>query len=296
MLLVEQVYFPNAMNTFEKTTHWLAEIGRFISDNPREANSEGGVFPAIFGTVFLVILMSIVVMPLGVIGAIYLHEYAGNNWFTKMIRVAVINLAGVPSIVYGVFGLGFFVYSFGGSIDALFYSEKLPTPTFGTPGLLWAALTLALLTLPVVIVATEEGLSRIPPGLKDGAYALGATKFETIWTLVLPIARPALLTALVLAIARAAGEVAPLMLVGVVKLAPNLPVDGQYPFIHLERKFMHLGFHIYDVGFQTSNLESARPLVYATSMLLLTVVVGLNLTAIRIRNNLRKKYQAMGME
>ncbi|ORT49159.1 phosphate ABC transporter permease [Vibrio sp. qd031] len=296
MLLVEQVYFPNAMNTFEKTTHWLVQIGRFISDNPREANSEGGVFPAIFGTVFLVILMSIVVMPLGVIGAIYLHEYAGNNGFTKMIRVAVINLAGVPSIVYGVFGLGFFVYSFGGSIDALFYSEKLPTPTFGTPGLLWAALTLALLTLPVVIVATEEGLSRIPPGLKDGAYALGATKFETIWTLVLPIARPALLTALVLAIARAAGEVAPLMLVGVVKLAPNLPVDGQYPFIHLERKFMHLGFHIYDVGFQTSNLESARPLVYATSMLLLTVVVGLNLTAIRIRNNLRKKYQTMGME
>jgi phosphate transport system permease protein len=296
LLLVEQVYFPNGMNTLEKVVHWLKEIGRFISDNPREANSAGGVFPAIFGTVFLVIVMSIVVMPLGVIGAIYLHEFAGNNWVTKMVRVAVINLAGVPSIVYGVFGLGFFVYSFGGSIDALFYSDKLPTPTFGTPGLLWAALTLALLTLPVVIVATEEGLSRIPAGLKDGAYALGATKFETLWTLVLPIARPALLTALVLAIARAAGEVAPLMLVGVVKLAPNLPVDGQFPYIHLERKFMHLGFHIYDVGFQTSNLESARPLVYATSMLLLTVVVGLNLTAIRIRNNLSKKYQAMGME
>ncbi len=296
LLNIEQIYYPNAMNLGEKLIHWLGELAKFIAQEPREANSAGGVFPAIFGTIFLVLLMSVVVMPLGVVGAIYLHEYAANNWITKSVRVAVINLAGVPSIVYGVFGLGFFVYSLGGAIDDLLYADRLPSPTFGTPGLLWAALTLALLTLPVVIVATEEGLSRIPQSLKDGSYALGATKFETLWKLVLPIARPALLTALVLAIARAAGEVAPLMLVGVVKLAPSLPVDGQFPYFHLERKFMHLGFHIYDVGFQTTNLESARPLVYATSMLLVTVVVGLNLTAIRIRNNLRKKYQAMGLE
>ncbi|MGF1753518.1 phosphate ABC transporter permease PstA [Vibrio makurazakiensis] len=289
-------WFPNQMSYAEKVVHWGKQVWKFLSENPRESNSEGGVFPAIFGTVLLVILMSIVVMPLGVIAAIYLHEYAKNNAFTRLIRIAVINLAGVPSIVYGVFGLGFFVYTIGGSIDSLFYAERLPAPTFGTPGLLWSSLTLAVLTLPVVIVTTEEGLTRIPSSVRHGSLALGATQFETLWRIVLPMASPAIITGLILAIARAAGEVAPLMLVGVVKLASSLPVDGQFPYVHLDRKFMHLGFHIYDVGFQTTNIEAARPLVYATSFLLVTVIVGLNLTAINIRNNLREKYRTLGQD
>lgn len=285
--------WPNDMGLISKTLHWFSEIGKFVSGEPREANTEGGVFPAIFGTVFMVILMAIIVTPLGVVAAIYLHEYAGKNNLTKMIRIAVINLAGVPSIVYGVFGLGFFVYMVGGSLDQLFYPESLPTPTFGSPGVLWSALTLAILTLPVVIVSTEEGLSRIPGSVRQGSLALGATKAETLWRIVIPMASPAIMTGLILAIARAAGEVAPLMLVGVVKLAPNLPVDGNFPYLHVERKFMHLGFHIYDVGFQSPNVEAARPLVYATSFLLVTVIVGLNLTAIGIRNHLREKFRSL---
>jgi phosphate transport system permease protein len=237
--------------------------------------------------------MAVIVTPFGVIAAIYLHEYAGNNAVTKIIRIAVINLAGVPSIVYGVFGLGFFVYMLGGSIDQLFYPEALPGPTFGTPGVIWSALTLAILTLPVVIVSTEEGLSRIPSSLRQGSLALGATKAETLWRIVIPMASPAIMTGLILAVARAAGEVAPLMLVGVVKMAPTLPLDGNFPFVHLDRKFMHLGFHIYDVGFQSPNVEAARPLVYATSFLLVTVIVALNITAIGIRNHLREKYKAL---
>lgn len=290
------LWYPNQMNLAQKFARWAKQAWKFLSENPRESNSEGGVFPAMFGTVLLVLIMSVIVMPLGVIAAIYLHEYAKNNAFTRLIRVAVINLAGVPSIVYGVFGLGFFVYTLGGSIDSLFYAEKLPTPTFGTPGLLWSALTLAVLTLPVVIVATEEGLTRIPSSVRHGSLALGATQFETMWRIVLPMASPAIITGLILAVARAAGEVAPLMLVGAVKLASSLPVDSQFPFLHLERKFMHLGFHIYDVGFQTTNIETARPLVYATSFLLVTVIVGLNLTAISIRNNLREKYRTLGQD
>ncbi|CAH0541073.1 phosphate ABC transporter permease PstA [Vibrio marisflavi] len=293
---VLDVWFPNKMTITEKMVHWCKKVWVFLSENPREANSEGGVFPAIFGTVLLVIIMSIIVMPLGVIAAIYLHEYAKNNLLTRMIRIAVINLAGVPSIVYGVFGLGFFVYTIGTSIDKIFYAEKLPVPTFGTPGLLWSALTLAVLTLPVVIVATEEGLSRIPQSVRHGSLALGATQFETLYRIVLPMVTPAMLTGLILAVARAAGEVAPLMLVGAVKLTSSLPVDGQFPYLHLDRKFMYLGFHIYDIGFQSTNIESARPLVYATSFLLVTVIVGLNLTAISIRNNLREKYRVLGQD
>ena len=286
-------YQPNDMSFFAKIQHWFHQLAKFIGDDPREANTEGGVFPAIFGTVFMVMLMAVIVTPFGVIAAIYLHEYAGKNNITKFIRISVINLAGVPSIVYGVFGLGFFVYIVGGSIDELLYPEALPSPTFGTPGVLWSALTLAILTLPVVIVSTEEGLSRIPSTLREGSLALGATKSETLWRIIVPMASPAIMTGLILAVARAAGEVAPLMLVGVVKMAPTLPVDGNFPFLHLDRKFMHLGFHIYDVGFQSPNVEAARPLVYATSFLLVTVIIGLNLAAIAIRNNLREKYRAL---
>ncbi|WP_394133019.1 phosphate ABC transporter permease PstA [Shewanella maritima] len=290
---VIDVSYVNHMSLLGKVSHWFVGLGRFVSDDPREANTEGGVFPAIFGTVFMVMLMAVIVTPFGVIAAIYLHEYAKKGPITKMIRIAVINLAGVPSIVYGVFGLGFFVYMLGGSIDQLFYPEALPSPTFGSPGVIWSALTLAILTLPVVIVSTEEGLSRIPSSVRQGSLALGATKAETLWRIVIPMASPAIMTGLILAVARAAGEVAPLMLVGVVKLAPTLPIDMNFPFVHLERKFMHLGFHIYDVGFQSPNVEAARPLVYATSFLLVSVIVTLNLTAISVRNHLREKFRSL---
>ena len=290
---VVKVYQPNQMSLPSKLVSYFANIWEFVSDEPREANTEGGVFPAIFGTVMMVIIMAIMVTPLGVIAAVYLREYAKQGPLTRTIRIAVNNLAGVPSIVYGVFGLGFFVYFLGGNIDRLFFSEGLPAPTFGTPGIMWSSLTLAILTLPVVIVATEEGLSRIPKSIREGSLALGATKFETLWRTIIPMSSPAIMTGLILAVARAAGEVAPLMLVGVVKLAPSLPLDGTAPFIHLDRKFMHLGFHIYDVGFQSPNVEAARPLVYATSLLLVLVIVALNMVAIYIRNRLREKYRAL---
>ena len=284
-------YAPNDMGFFAKLGHYLSKVFEFVSDDPREANTEGGVFPAIFGTVLMVMIMSVIVTPFGVIAAVYLREYAKQGLLTRTIRIAVNNLAGVPSIVYGVFGLGFFVYFLGGNIDQLFFPEALPAPTFGTPGILWSSLTLAILTVPVVIVATEEGLSRIPRSLREGSLALGATKAETLWRVILPMSTPAMMTGMILAVARAAGEVAPLMLVGVVKLAPSLALDGNAPYLHLERQFMHLGFHIYDVGFQSPNVEAARPLVYATALLLVLVIVALNLSAIYIRNRLREKYR-----
>ncbi|MBI3775415.1 MAG: phosphate ABC transporter permease PstA [Gammaproteobacteria bacterium] len=290
---VVRAYQPNTMPVIEKTSHYLQKIWEFISDEPREANTEGGVFPAIFGTVMMVLIMSILVTPFGVIAAVYLREYAKQGVFTRIIRIAVNNLAGVPAIVYGVFGLGFFVYFLGSGIDQLFFPEALPHPTFGTGGVLWSSLTLAILTLPVMIVATEEGLARIPRSIREGSLALGATKLETLWRTVLPMASPAIMTGVILAVARAAGEVAPLMLVGVVKLAPSMPVDLNAPFVHLDRKFMHLGFHIYDVGFQSPNVEAARPLVFATALLLVLVIVLLNLTAIKIRNHLRERYRAL---
>ncbi len=284
---------PNQLSVTGKLAQYFDKLGEFVADEPREANTEGGVFPAIFGTVMMVLLMSIFVSPFGIIAAVYMREYARQGLLTRIIRIAVNNLAGVPSVVYGVFGLGFFVYFLGGNIDSLFYPEALPAPTFGTPGMLWSSLTLALLTVPVVIVATEEGLSRIPRSIREGSLALGATKAETLWRTVLPMATPAMMTGIILAVARAAGEVAPLMMVGVVKLAPMLPLDGNMPFLHLDRKFMHLGFHIYDVGFQSPNVEAARPLVYATSLLLVVIIVTLNLAAISIRNRLRGKYNAV---
>lgn len=284
---------PNDMGVVSKLATYFHNLWMFLSGDPREANTEGGVFPAIFGTVLMVLMMTVLVTPLGVIAAIYLREYANQGIVTQTVRIAVNNLAGVPSIVYGVFGLGFFVYFVGGSMDRIFYPEAAPSPVFGTPGLLWASITLALLTLPVVIVATEEGLARIPRSLKEGSLALGATKAETLWRVVLPMATPSIMTGVILAIARAAGEVAPLMLVGVVKLAPNLPLDLNAPFLHLERKFMHLGFHIYDVGFQSPNVEAARPLVYATAFLLVLVVAALNLSAVGLRNRLREKYKSL---
>ena len=285
-----RAFEPNSMGFLAKLGHYFAKLWEFVSANPREANTEGGVFPAIFGTVFMVLIMSIVVMPFGILAALYLREYSKQGFFVRLVRICVNNLAGVPSIVFGVFGVGFFLYGIGGLIDNVFYSDALPSPTFGTGGILWASLTLALLTVPVVIVATEEGLAAVPKNIKDGSLALGATKFETVWKVILPSALPAILTGLILAIARATGEVAPLMITGVVKLAPDLPIDWNFPFVHLERKFMHLGFHIYDVGFQSPNVEAAIPMVYTTALLLILIVVVLNLTAILVRNKLKKKY------
>lgn len=290
---ITRLYQPNTMNILSKLSFFFIHLADFVSQDGFNDNRRGGIFPAIFGTVFLVFLMTLLVAPLGVVAAIYLYEYAQKTWVTRIIRVAVVNLAGVPSIVYGVFGLGFFVYFIGGGIDQALYADSLPNPTFGEPGVLWAALTMAFLTLPVVIVATEEGLSRIPKNTKVGCMALGATRFETLYHVLIPIASPAIITGLILAIARAAGEVAPLMLVGVVKSAPSLPVDGTFPFVHLDRQFMHLGFQIYDAGFQSPNIDSSTPLVYATAMLLIFVILALNITAVSIRNHLTAKYQSM---
>ena len=287
---VVDVYFPNSMGVGAKTWHYVTRLWEFVADEPRESNTEGGVFPAIFGTVMMVLIMSVLVTPLGVLAAFYLREYAKQGPFVSAVRIAVNNLAGVPSIVFGVFGVGFFIYVVGGSIDRLFYADALPTPTYGTGGILWASLTLALLTVPVVIVATEEGLAAIPRGIREASLALSATKLETTLRVVLPAVMPSILTGLILAMARAAGEVAPLMITGVVKLAPALPIDGFWPFLHLDRKFMHLGFHIYDVGFQSPNVDAARPMVFATTLLLLAIVVLLNLFAISMRNRLRRKY------
>ena len=286
-----RAYPANDLSWGGRAAIYASRLWGFMVDDPRESNTEGGIFPAIFGTVMMVILMSIIVVPLGVLAALYIREYAKQGVLVRIVRIAVNNLAGVPSIVFGVFGLGFFVYFVGGTIDQLFFAESLPTPTFGTGGILWASLTLALLTVPVVIVASEEALAAVPRSMREASLAMGATKFQTILRVVLPAAAPGILTGLILAMARGAGEVAPLMLTGVVKLAPELPVDGYFPFFHFDRKFMHLGFHIYDVGFQSPNVEAAKPMVYSTTIFLLIIVVMLNLTAIVVRNRLREKYK-----
>jgi len=287
---IVRFYQPNVMSLPEKLTHYGAKVIELFIAAPRESNTEGGLFPAIFGTIMLVFLMSLLSFPLGVMAGIYLREYAHEGVLVKTVRIAVNNLAGIPSIVYGIFGLGFFVYGIGGTIDQVFFPERLPTPTFGTGGILWASLTLGLLTVPVVIVATEEALGSIPRGIREGSLALGATKFQTLLRLLVPMASPGIMTGFILAMARAAGEVAPLMITGVVKLAPSLPFDGQFPYLHLDRKFMHLGFHIYDIGFQSPNVEAAKPMVYVTTLLLILIVLIMCSTAIHLRNKMRARY------
>ncbi|MGF1450704.1 MAG: phosphate ABC transporter permease PstA [Opitutales bacterium] len=283
---------PNASNFLEKVGFFFSRVWAFLSEEPRSSNTEGGVFPAIFGTFVMTVLMSAAVMPFGVIAAIYLREYATQGTLTRSIRIAINNLAGVPSIVYGVFGLGFFVYFVGDGIDSLFFPDRhaLNEPVFGTGGILWASLTLALMTIPVVVVATEEALAAVPRGMREASLACGASKWQTIQRVVLPASASGILTGLVLAMARGAGEVAPLMVVGVIKYAPELPVDGVFPYVHLDRKFMHLGFHIFDLGQKSPDAEAVKPLVFATTLLLIVLVVVLNLGAIVIRNHLREKY------
>lgn len=287
---IVRAYPANRAGLTDKLGIYMSRWGEFMTEEPREANSEGGVYPAIFGTVAMTLIMSIVVVPFGVLAALYLREYATGGPVVSAVRIAVNNLAGVPSIVFGVFGLGFFCYTVGASLDELLFAAQLPNPTYGKGGLLWASLTLALLTLPVVIVATEEAVSAVPNSMREGSYACGASKWQTIQRIVLPRALPGIITGMILAIARGAGEVAPLMLVGAVKLAPELPVDGLFPFVHPERSFMHLGFHIFDVGFQSQNSEAAKPMVFTTTLLLIAIVAVLNMVTIAIRNRLRRKF------
>ena len=286
---------PNRLGLGGKLALTASRAWEFVSTEPREANTEGGVLPALFGTFAMTVLMSALVTPFGVVAAIYLHEYARKGPMLRSVRICVNNLAGVPSIVFGVFGLGFFVYVLGGNLDRLLFADELRynnnTPVLGTGGLLWASLTLALMTLPVVIVATEEALSAVPRGMREASLACGASKWQTIREILLPASAPGILTGVILAMARGAGEVAPLMIVGVVKLAPTLPVDGEFPFVHMDRKFMHLGFHIYDLGFQSPDSDAARPMVFASTLLLLLLVLLLNLGAIAIRNRLRERYK-----
>ncbi|MCA9303364.1 MAG: ABC transporter permease subunit [Phycisphaerales bacterium] len=356
----------NRLSTGQRFGVYLSRWWEYLTTGPREANTEGGVFPVIVGTVLLTLMLTIFVTPLGVIAALYLREYAVQGVLTSLIRIAVNNLAGVPSIVYGVFGLGFFCYTLGRYIDtgvartvalpplgwwflylaaavvgvAAFalgvWSKPKPgepprafnvwmkrlawgawvltgvlvvlvfvrtpyfdgffaaraadgSPTFGARGLLWASLTLALLTLPVVIVATEEAIAAVPNSMREGSYGCGASKWQTMRRVVLPGAMPGILTGAILAMARGAGEVAPLMLVGAVKLNQDLPISANAPFLHADRSFMHLGFHIYDLGFQSPDSEAARPLVWTTVLLFLTLVLALNLIAIVLRARLRAR-------
>lgn len=291
---IVRFYQPNAMGFSAKCGHYLSKIGELLWDNPRESNTEGGLFPAIFGTVMLIFLMAVTCFPLGVLAGIYLGEYAKDGFWVRLVRIAVNNLSGIPSIVYGIFGLGFFVYGVGALLDQWFFPERVAagTPTFGTGGILWASLTLGLLTVPVVIVSTEEALHAIPRATRESSYALGATKFQTLVRVLVPLASPGMMTGFILAMARAAGEVAPLMITGVVKLAPQMPLDCDFPFIHLDRKFMHLGFHIYDVGFQSPNVEASKPMVYVTTLLLLFIVLSMTSTAIWLRNRMRQRFLA----
>jgi phosphate transport system permease protein len=297
---IVRTYPANRLSLLQKAGVFFSRWREFLLDDPREANTEGGVFPAIVGTVTMTLMMTIFVVPFGVLAALYLREYAKPGPLVSAVRIAINNLAGVPSIVFGVFGLGLFCYIFGGYMDELFYAARLPAPTFRKGGVLWASATLALLTLPVVIVATEEALAAVPGSMREGSYACGASKWQTIKRIVLPRALPGIMTGMILAMARGAGEVAPLMLTGAVKLAPDLPVDfsnwhgslGPIPTgpIHLDRSFMHLGFHIYDVGFQSPDSEAARPMVFTTTLLLITIVVVLNVAAMILRAKLKKRF------
>ncbi len=288
---IVRAYRPNRMGFGQQAWHYLAKVWELLSTDPREANQDGGLFPAIFGTVLLVFLMAITCFPLGVLAGVYLGEYAKDGPLVRVVRVAVNNLAGIPSIVYGIFGLGFFIYICGGALDAWLYPARVQArePVFGQGCIFWASLTLGLLTIPVVIVATEESLRTIPRGVKEGSYALGATKFQTLYRLLIPMASPGMMTGFILAMARAAGEVAPLMLTGAVKLA-SVPVQGEFPFIRLDGQFMHLGFHILDISCKSPNVEATKPMVYVTTLLLLFLVLTMSSVAIALRNRMRRRY------
>jgi phosphate transport system permease protein len=293
---IVRFYSPNQMGTGDKIAHYFAKIWELLFTDPRESNQDGGLFPAIFGTVLMVFLMAATCFPLGVLAGIYLGEYAKEGFLVRLVRVAVNNLAGIPSIVYGIFGLGFFIYLVGGNLDRWLFPERINAgePVFGQGCIIWASLTLGLLTIPVVIVSTEEALRAIPRGMREGSYALGSTKFQTLVRVLIPMASPGMMTGFILAMARAAGEVAPLMITGAVKNAP-VPFDGSFPFLHLDRQFMHLGFHILDISCKSPNVEATKPMVYVTTLLLLVIVLSLSSIAIYLRNRMRTRYQSRAM-
>jgi phosphate transport system permease protein len=287
---------PNQMGVGGKTAHYCAKVWELLTADPRESNQDGGLFPAIFGTVLMVFLMTATCFPLGVLAGIYLGEYAKEGFLVRLVRIAVNNLAGIPSIVYGIFGLGFFIYLVGGHLDRWFFPERIDAgePVFAQGCIIWASLTLGLLTIPVVIVSTEEALRAIPRGMREGSYALGGTKFQTLFRVLIPMASPGMMTGLILAMARAAGEVAPLMITGAVKNAPA-PFDASFPYLHLDRQFMHLGFHILDISCKSPNVEATKPMVYVTTLLLLLIVLSLSSFAIYLRNRMQARFQSRTM-
>lgn len=256
----------------------------FLTEKPSSDMIHGGIFPAIYGTVFLTLLMTLAGVPVGIATAIYLHEYAPPTSKTaELVRLAVANLAGVPSIVFGLFGLGFFVLFIGGTIDDVVYGPG--TPVFGQPSILWAALTLAILTLPVVIVTTEEALRTVPRELRDASMALGATRFQTLYKVVLPNATGGILTGVILAVSRGAGEVAPIIFTGAANFLPYLPTD-------LRDMFMHLGYHVYALATQSPDVDAAAPTLFGTVLVLLGLTFTLNLLAVVIRSRSRAALRA----
>ncbi|WP_043433098.1 phosphate ABC transporter permease PstA [Cystobacter fuscus] len=255
----------------------------FLSEPPSDGMMGGGIFPALYGTAALTLLMTLAVMPVGVLTAVYLHEYAPpGSLLARAVRVAVVNLAGVPSIVFGLFGVGFFIHFVGGNMDRLLGYQELH---WGQPGILWASLTLAVLTLPVVIVSTEEALRAVPMDHRTASLALGATQSQTLARVVLPGALPGILTGAVLAISRGAGEVAPILFTGAAYFLPDLPRA-------MNSQFMHLGYHSYVLATQSPDVEATRPLLYATVLVLLALTFALNLVAVLIRARTRRRAAA----
>ena len=274
ILLILAVIMGNVLLSGMGVISW-----RFLTHPPEQGMEAGGIFPAIVGTVALVFLMVIAVLPVGVLSAIYLHEYTRpDSLVTRLIRVAINNLAGVPSIVFGLFGLGFFVGFIGTGIDSMFYAPG--RPVWGQPAIIWASLTLSLLTLPVVIVSTEEALRAIPQELKDASYALGATKLQTIRRIIIPQAMPGILTGAILAVSRGAGEVAPIMFTGAAYYLVHLPSK-------LTDQFMVLGYHIYVLATQSPDIDATKPILYGTVLVLLVLTFLLNFIAIIIRSKIR---------
>ena len=268
---------------------WSGVSWRFITSGTESDMfdvEKAGVLPMIFGTAARVILMTIFVIPIGVTTAVYLTEYAhAGSPFTRVIRGAVNNLAGVPSIVFGLFGLGFFINFVGQNMDD-YLRPGAAKPLFGQPAIIWASLTLAVMTLPVVIVATEESLKSIPTGLREASLALGATKLETILRIVLPQALPGILTGGILAISRAAGEVAPILFTGAAYYMATLPKS-------LTDQFMDLGYHIFILSTQSPNVEKTRPILFATVLVLLLLTFTLNIVAILVRAHMRRKMRQL---
>jgi phosphate transport system permease protein len=262
----------------------------FLIDEPKDNMTAGGIGPAIFGTVAVTLLMVLFAVPLGVFSAIYLNEYAKDTFFTRIIRTSINNLAGVPSIVFGLFGLGFFILFIGKSLDDVLQTGLL----FGQPALLWASATLAVLVLPIVIVTTLEALNSVPKSHRDASYGLGATKWQTIKKIVLPQARPGILTGTILAISRGAGETAPILFLGAAFFLPNLPIAdfciGDYciPMINPTEQFMYLAYHIFIMATQSSNPTKTLPLQYGSTLVLIVLTFLLNITAIIFRYRFRK--------